>query len=201
MAWNRRRRFGSGARRSTKPAIKEEQKPCVYKNQKCCGCHLHITLGEVALRFQLAKRFRVPCTHCTAQPRRSQWYHVQCRPLDINKAMGYNPNPGQPPPWAPQPATPPPSPGWHPPPVAKTVPPPPKPKTAIELKVESLVAFEAALAAGMRDRSVQKTPELNAALEKLNLIKARILRPSTEGEQDAATNVALKRIIDLVFAR
>lgn len=85
-------------------------------------------------------------------------------------------------------------------PPSHTVPPPPAPKTTTELKVESVLAFEAALAAGIRDRSVARTTELADALGKLTNIKARILRPGTPGEGDAAVNVALKKLIDLVFA-
>lgn len=79
-------------------------------------------------------------------------------------------------------------------------PPPPRPKSSIELRIDSLLAFEAALRAGIRDRSVVKTPALDKALDQLSNIKSRILAPGTPGEGEAATNVALKKIIDLVFA-
>lgn len=188
------RRFGYGRTRVPKPAIRESfngmfdkiRKDGTHARQRCHGCAGWINFGDPAKRFTLAKRYRLPCNSCGTAPHGSRWFHEQCTPPDINKAMGYDPshvNPN----------------AYVPPTAQAAAAPPPKPKTATDLKIESLLAFEAALAAGLRDRSIVRTPELTKQLGTLNSIKQRIVRAGTPGEGEAATNVALKKLIDIIF--
>lgn len=194
--FGRRRRFGGYSARVPKPAIKETT--MIYdkvitdkatgvsrpRTQTCSGCPIPIAVGDRCVRFMLSKRYRVPCTACRNEPKRSRWYHEHCRPTDVNAAMGFDPTHLNPNVHAHRPVA----------------PPPPAPKSSVELRVDSILAFEAALTAGIRDRSVQRGPALDKALVTLNGIKQRIVRPSTEAEGEAAINVALKKLIDLVFA-
>jgi hypothetical protein len=111
-------------------------------------------------------------------------------PGDINKAMGFDPT-------AHQHATV--SPSYVPPP-SHACAPPPKPKSMQDLQIEGLLVLEGALAAGFREGKIPKNDATNKAVGTLNGIKARIIKPGSQGEQDAAINVALKKIVDLVFA-
>ena len=194
----RRRRFGTHRAGPRQPRAAIKETVMVYdkvvtdkvtgiakpRTQLCSGCTIPIKGGDRCVRFMLSKRYRVPCTSCHNEPKRSRWYHEHCRPTDVNKAMGFDPtnlNPGV---------------HVHRP----AAPPPPMPKGSKELRIESILAFEAALRAGMRDRSIPKTETLDKQLNQLSGIKERILRGTTEAEGEAATNVALKRLIDIVFA-
>ncbi len=178
----RRGRFGYAQQR----AIKEETR-VVPKNQRCSGCNGFIVPGESAFRFMLSKRFRMPCTSCRNEPKRSRWYHIQCRPADINKAMGYNPNP------TPITAAPPSTNGGR-------VEPPPKPKNAEELKLDALVAMEAAFKRLLVEKpALQTSKELEAALRTYNGCKSRALRPGTPQEGEVSLKMALKRVLDLVL--
>lgn len=77
--------------------------------------------------------------------------------------------------------------------------PPPKPKTFDALRLECLVDLEVALKAGLQQRHIAKTPALTKQFDTLKNIKERISRPGTPAEGENATNVALKKLIDIVF--
>lgn len=182
-------RFG----RPTRAAIKEIELHRTGKNGKCDGCGLVIALGELYLQLRTQSWARsIPCSTCNQIPAKMKRYHIACKPGDINKAMGYDPAAHQH------------SSGMAPgyvPPATHTVAPPPKPKSSKELQVEGLLVLEGALAAAFREGSInKKDPLVEKAVGTLNGIKARIIKPGSQGEQDAAINVALKKIIDLVFA-
>lgn len=137
------------------------------------------------MRLRLQKRYRKPCVTCGAEPKGARRYHPACLPVDLNKAMGFDPNAV--------------SAGTYVPPPSTAAPPPPVPKTTVDLKVESILVFEAALVSGIRDGSIVRSPELEKAIGTINSLKQRVVRPGTEGEGVAATNVVLKKLIDLVF--
>lgn len=190
-----RRRFRHphfGSRQPRRNPIKETSGIQTGRGSTCQHCRIKIKPGEQYVRFQLAKAFRVPCATCGTTPKRAKRYHPACRPTDVNKAMNYNPNAASAP-FAPPPPT------AQRDPTGGAVPPPPKPKSSAELRVESIILLEAALAAGIRERNVVKTPELSKAFEQLKDIKARIARPGTPGEEEAAINVAVMRAYKMVF--
>ncbi len=174
----RRRGFGYG---STPRAIKEETR-VAPKKQKCSGCTIMIQPGETAYRFMLSKKFRMLCPSCMNEPRRSRWYHLACRPSDVNKAMGYTPKVNIPPVAAAPSAA------------------PPLPKTAHELKLDALVAMEAAFKRRLAEQpTLQSSAELEKALKTYNGCKAHVLRPGAPNEGFVALKQALKRVVDLVF--
>lgn len=138
-----------------------------------------MAVGETCTRLRLKKALAIfGCVTCSRRLVKLKNYHTACCPPDINKAMGYDP-------------------AAHQASVNHTVPPPPKPKTTQDLDLEALASLEAALLGRARARGV--TPEMKKAFATFNNIKARVLRPGTPGEGEAATCVSLKRIIDMVF--
>lgn len=184
MPYYRRRRFGG--RRFGARAVVTQSSVVLKRKTKCRHCGGSMAVGETATRLRLKKSIAVlGCTACTRKLPKVKNFHPACCPADINKAMGYDPAA-----HAHQPAPP-----------SHSVPPPPKPKTTADLKIDAVLTIEAALVAGIRDRSVPKTPELDKELGKINALKQRIVRGSTPGEQDVAANVTLKRLIDLVFCK
>ena len=183
----RRRRFGGPQARYQKAAI-ESQPKVATKRQRCSGCSVFITPGENCTRFVLRKRYRVPCTGCGNEPRRSRWYHEHCKPTDtvaINKAMGYNPAAAQP------------TNSYVPPSSVGTA--PPKPVSAKDLTIGALAQLEAALVAQVREKSIALTPELAKAFKTFQGIKGHVLRPGNDQEEQTATKTALKRIIDMAW--
>jgi hypothetical protein len=174
--FNRRRRFGTSRAAVT-------QSLCILKRKsKCRACGQPLALGDTVTRLRLKKSFQMPCTGCGHKPSKLKYFHTACVPADINKAMGYDP--------AMHTGTAHAAPG-------NSVPPPPKPRTLEDINLEALAALEAAVIAKAKKRGV--TPEMEKAFKTFQNIKARVLRPGTPGEAEAATNVALKKIIDLVF--
>jgi hypothetical protein len=182
------------------------------RRSKCAGCGLHIDLGDPFTRLRLKKAYRFPCVTCAAKPKGSKRFHVACLPSDWNKAMGYDPAAHvhqtvscvncsftQSTPF-----------GKHCPNCGErpdtrksaggAVAPPPKPKSASELSVAAILALEGALNAQLRERSKVRTPELESEFKKLQGIKARIVRPGTQGEEQAATVVAIQRLVKLVWS-
>ena len=188
MPYGRRPRFGR--RRYHKPPIEEQQKLVPankngsIKRQRCSGCGGFIVTGETALRFVLRKIYRSPCAHCANEPRRSRWYHVGCRPTDINKAMGFDP-------------------AQHghaaPPPPVVNPNAPPKPATAAELTTTALASLEAALIAQVRQRKITLTAEMDKAFKTFQGLKSHVLRPTNDNEQRNAIKLALKKMIDLAW--
>jgi hypothetical protein len=139
-----------------------------------------MAVGETCTRLRLKKAVAVVgCVTCSRKLTKLKNYHPACCPPDINKAMGYDPA-------AHASAT-----------AGAAVPPPPKPKTIQDTDLEALSSLEAALLARARRNGI--TPAMDKAFKTFNNIKARVLRPGTLGEGEAATNVALKKIIDLVW--
>lgn len=162
------------------------------KNGACDACGTAIPLGDTYVQLRMQTWARLPCAHCNQTPLKMRKYHKACVPTDINKAMGYDPTIHQ--------AHSSVAPGFVPPPTHQVAP-PPKPKTSKELQIEGLLVLEGALSAAFREGVVnKKDPAVEKAVSTLNGIKARIIQPGSQGEQDAAINVALKKIIDLVFA-
>lgn len=173
----RRRRFGAGGSR----AVVTQSTAILKRKTKCRACGLAMNVGETATRLRLKKAIAaVGCVTCSRKLTKLKTYHVACCPADINKAMGYDPNAH----------------ASHS--AGASIPPPPKPKTVEDLNLEALATLEAALLARARRSGI--TPEMEKGFKTFQNIKARVLRPGTPGEGEAATNVALKRIIDLVFA-
>jgi hypothetical protein len=150
------------------------------RKSTCRHCGQAIAKGDTATRLRLKKRFQQPCTGCGHKPAKLKYFHTACCPTDINLAMGYDP-------------------AMHAgaPSATCSAPPPPKPKTLEDINLEALASLEAAVVAKAQKRGV--TPEMEKAFKTFQNIKARVLRPGTPGEGEAAINVALKRIIDLVF--
>lgn len=174
----RRRRFGSRSRSAV------TQSTCVLtRKSKCRACGGHLAKGDTVTRLRLKKRFQLPCTGCGHKPAKLKYFHTACTPSDINVAMGYDPAMHAGP--------------THAAPSGGAVPPPPKPKTTQDLDLEALAALEAAMIARAKLRGI--TPAMEKAFKTFQNIKARVLRPGTPGEGEAATNVALKKIVDLVF--
>lgn len=180
-----RRRFGAHS------AV--TQSTCVLKRKsKCRGCGHSMNVGETATRLRLKKSIAANgCPSCSRKLVKLKNFHPACCPADINKAMGYDP-------------------AAH---TASTnphasCPPPPKPKTSQDLDLEALATLEAALLARVRPKmrmnplthKMELPPDIEKAFKTFQNIKARVLRPGTPGEGEAATNVAIKRIVDLVFA-
>lgn len=187
-----RRRFNRFGRHrpsySMKPAVMEST-PILASKKKCKACGLYVAAGETALRLRLRSQFRGPCQSCGTQPKGVKYFHTACRPLDLNKAMGYDPNAGQ------APFTPPPQQPVAPPPAAA----PPKPKTAAEQTIEALGMLEAALIAQLKQRKVTLTPEMDASFRKFQGMKSHVLRGANAHEELNATKLALKRIIDIAW--
>jgi hypothetical protein len=176
----RRRRFGHRGPR----AVVTQSTAVLKRKSKCRGCGQTLNVGESVTRLRLRKSVAVVgCVTCSRRLVKLKNFHPACCPADINKAMGYDPAA-----HASQPVPP-----------SHSVPPPPRPKTTTDLKIDAILMMEAALAAGIRDRSIPKGPELDSELNKLNGLKQRIVRGSTPGESDAAANVTLKRLVDIVF--
>ena len=178
----RRRRFGHGG-----PRAVVTQSTCVLKRKsKCRACGMAMGVGETCTRLRLNKAIAVVgCVTCSRKLTKLKNFHPACCPADINKAMGYDPAAA-----CADHAT---------ASAGAAVPPPPKPKSTSDLKIDAILTIEAALVAGIRDRSIPKGTELDGELVKINSLKQRIVRGSTPGESEAAANVTLKRLIDLVF--
>src|SRR6185369_8293943 len=178
MPYRRRRRFGR--RRGAASAVTLST-VVLKRKSKCRGCGQTLNVGETCSRLRLKKAIAVVgCVTCSRRLVKLKNYHTACCPADINKAMGYDPaahNHGN---------------------VTYTAaPPPPKPKTTADLKIDALLTIEAALVAGIRDRSVPRgnvvkvvdgkpVTELDVELAKINNLKARIVRPGTPAEGDTA---------------
>lgn len=140
----------------------------------------------------LRKQFRLPCTICGTEPRRSKWYHLACKPVDLNKAMGYNPN-GQ------QQYVP-----YTPPPTSSAsggaIPPPPKPLSLEDTQVTAFNAIIAAVKARAKaNPALMKDPQLVKDFETFKNLTARAIRPGTPDEGVTAAMVALTRSLKLVF--
>ncbi len=177
----RRRRFGHGGPR----AVVTQSTVVLKRKTKCRACGGSMAVGETCTRLRLKKSVAVVgCVTCSRKLTKLKNFHTACCPADINKAMGYDPAAHAGHAQASQGAA---------------VPPPPKPKSTSDLKIDAILTIEAALVAGIRDRSIPKGPELDSELVKINSLKQRIVRGSTPGETEAAANVTLKRLIDLVF--
>lgn len=186
--FHRRRRFG----RSTPTPVTSST--CVMKRKsKCRACNGILAKGDTATRLRLKKSYQQPCTACGHKPAKLKYFHTACVPSDINKAMGYDPAMHA---GAPSAAA------------SSAVPPPPKPKTSAELDLEAIASLEAALVCRSRGkmrlnpttRKMELPPELEKAFKTVNGIKARVLRPGTPGEGEAATNVCIKKLVDLIFS-
>lgn len=174
-----RRRFASAVTRSDIPM------PKLKSRRKCAGCSIILTTDEPVVRLRLKKVFQQPCLSCSHKPTKLKFFHVACCPSDVNLAMGFDPNLAN--------ATPPPASR-----VGAPVAPPPKPPTFEDAALASLVALEHALR--IRASKMTITPEVEAKFKTFQGIKARVLRPGTPAEGEVATHLALKRLIDLVFA-
>lgn len=198
-----RRRFGRrhpfGAKPPRSP-VKESHGVQKGRASKCATCGGRIEPGDAFIRLRLSKRWRHPCATCGTQPRAAKRFHPSCKPTDVYKAMGVNPNqqPGHmhnPPPGQP-----------IPPSMGGAVPPPPKPKTPDELALEALVTLEAALIAKVRPKMVIKDgklsmpPELEAMWKKMQGLKARVLRPGTPAEGEVATSLLIQQLVKAVYA-
>jgi hypothetical protein len=155
--------------------------PKTKSKRKCAACKSHLTVGELVVRLRLKKRFQAPCSTCGHLPPKLKYFHEACAPTDINAAMGFDPNAG---------AT-----------VSTSggaVPPPPKPVSAEDAALAALASLEHAVIIRAARKGV--TPEMEKAFKTFQGIKARVLRPGTVPEGEVATHIALKRIIDLVYA-
>jgi hypothetical protein len=152
------------------------------RSTKCKGCGGVIAVGEQSVRLRLKKSYRHPCATCNQTPPGAKRFHVACLPTDINAAMGYTGQAPVQPAYNPRQAS---------------APPPPLPPSLQDLSLTAIAALEAACVAKARKMGV--TPEMEKGFKTFQNIKARVLKPGTEGEGEAATTVALKRIIDLVF--
>lgn len=178
----RRRRFG---RPGAAAPIKEETRVAT-RRQRCRACQGTIAVGESSVRFMLRRQFRRPCGSCGNEPRRVKWFHTACRPADVNKAMGFNPNAANT--YAPLPTS-----------KQASVAPPPKPPSAEELGLQAIVTLEAALVARVREKKLPMTTDLTNAFKTFQNIKARVLRPGTPAEGEVAMNIALQHIVKLAF--
>lgn len=186
MARRKTVRFG----RAVRNPIKVIELIRTGKNGSCDACGGVLPLGDTYVQLRLQSWAMIPCTHCSQIPARMHKYHKACVPTDVNKAMGFDPAAHQQSSGAP---------GYVPPPTHQVAP-PPKPKSSLEMRVEAILVFEGALAAGFREGSIKKTDEVNKAIGTLTGLKSRIIQPGTPEEAIAATNVALKKLIDLTFA-
>jgi hypothetical protein len=212
--YNRRRRHNPfGSPRSARIAVTETTGVQTRRRSKCKGCGLSIEVDAPFTKLRLKKRFRAPCTSCSHKPVGSKKFHPACVPTDKNAAMGYDPNSvsgtnywckscnfQQPMPFGvfcPSCGK---DPNVYKAAASASVAPPPKPKTAKEITLEAIVKFEEALVTQIRQRQKPMTPELEGEFKKFQGIKARILRPSTDGEEQAATVVGLQRLIKLVLS-
>lgn len=186
MPYRRRgRRFGTNKGAVLQSSLTAKRKA------KCRGCHQTFEAGDAVVRLRLRKNFRKPCVTCNHKLLGVRWYHPQCVPVDINKAMGYDP-------YATHTAT------HTAPPVAPpsstVAAPPPKPQTAQDAQLAALLAIENALKRRLAENpALKKNAELDAALKTYNGCKARALRPSTPAEGIVALKMALKRALDIVF--
>lgn len=178
MAFNRRR-WKARATRQPKAAVTSDS-IVMQRKGRCATCKHRLSPGDLVMRLRLMKRYQQACTTCGHNPALLKYYHETCAPQDLNRAMSYDPN---------TPAT---SQGG-------AVSPPAKPKTVEALELEALAALETCVVA-RASRQGRITPELEAKFKTFQNIKARVLRPGTPGEGEAATAVALSRIIKMVFA-
>lgn len=169
-----------GRRRLSRAAVTSAE-IVLPRKSKCAACRVSLAIGDTVLRLRLKKAYQVPCTGCGHKPSKLKFFHLACAPDDINQAMGHDP-------------------AAH----AATVStggacaPPPKPKTVAVLELEALVALEACVRARAAKAGI--TDRMRKEFLTYTNIKARVLRPGTPGEGEAATSMALQRIIKMVFA-
>lgn len=183
MAYRQRfRRFGHTA--APRTAITSSQ-VVVKRKTKCKACNGEISIGQVAVKVRLKKSYRLPCTSCGHKPVGAKRFHPNCVPSDLNQAMGYDPSKHV----------------HNAPPASRAaaVPPPPKPPSASEAAVAALAALENALVLKVRDNPRAMTPELEKAFNRLQGIKARVVRPGTPAEGEVATSLALQQLVKMVF--
>lgn len=154
---------------------------------KCAGCGQPIAPGTQCTQVRLMKKYRFPCDSCGKVPVGKKKYHDTCVPADLNKAMGFDPAK----------LAPPPNPYARAVSSTPAVAPPPKPPTFNELALAALLALEKAMA--FKQVAPEKKKEVEAAIAKYKLIKARALRPGTPAEGEVATSLAIQALIKTVF--
>lgn len=179
----RSRRFGRAPRAAVTRS--DIPMPKLKSRRKCASCGQILTTGEAVVRLRLKKLFQQPCTVCSHKPTKLKFFHAACCPPDINAAMGYDPNVVNAAPQTPRPGAP--------------VAPPPKPQTPEDAALAALVSLEHALKIKASKMRVIP-PDLEAKFKTFQGIKARVLRPGSPAEGETATALALKRIVDMVFA-
>lgn len=188
MAYHRRRRrFGSVNRGAVLQSTM-----IARKRSKCRACSLPFEKGDEVVRLRLRKTFRNPCVTCGHKLLGVRWYHPTCVPLDLNKAMGFDPAQ----PYGAAPATT----GAPPPPPTHQVSPPPKPQTAADASLSALLAIENALKRRLAENpALAKDVQVAKTLDTYNGCKAHALRNKNDNEARLGMKNALKRSLDLIF--
>ena len=177
--YRRRRRFGFGGAQP-RSAVTVSQKTA-RKPGKCAACGQPFAAGDVLIKLRLGKAYRQPCGQCHRKLKGVRNYHPTCQPTNPEEAMGLDPAAAA----AATPAS------------GGAVPPPPKPESVEDATLAALVALEHAVI--IRGARKGTTPEMKKQFKTFQGIKARVLRPGTPAEGEVAANLALKRIIDIVF--
>jgi hypothetical protein len=186
MAYRRRRRFGTSAGAVLQSTM------AARRRSKCRACHLPFEKGDTVVRLRLRKSFRQPCVTCGHKLLGVRWYHTQCVPIDLEKAMGYDPQGTrtQAPPPAAAPVT------AH----SHQAAPPAKPLSVREALIAWMLAGEAALKRKLAENpALMKNKDLDAVVKTYNGCKARFLRPGTDAEGELSMKMALKKLVDVVM--
>lgn len=177
----RRRRRGFGGMKSP---VMQEQK-VAKKRGKCRGCKGTFEIGDTVVRLRLRKTYRQPCALCNHKLLGVRWFHVGCVPVDVNAAMGYDPNAQQ-------------THSHTPPPSQHQVPPPPKP-LALEDKQFKLLSDTVDVVRARVAGNRTLIAELEKDFKTFQGCTARALRPGTVPEGQSALKQALLRMIKLAF--